>query len=72
MKPQELNKKELTEINGGNTNESSVGLSGTVSTDSLLAIETSYANGDRSGSNKLSVGNGINLDLAAITNNLTK
>lgn len=76
MKTQELNAKELLEINGGglfggNDSASSNGLAGGLGIGNLLSFGTASQDGDQSSASAFSVGNGISASLAQITNSLS-
>ncbi|RYY35339.1 MAG: bacteriocin [Sphingobacteriaceae bacterium] len=77
MKTQELNEKELKEINGGglfggNDSHNEGGLGGALGIGNLLSFSSSSKDGDESSSSSFSLGNGINLDLAGITKSMTE
>jgi len=76
MKTQDLNEKELREINGGgllggDDSASSSGLGATLGIDNLISGSSSSTDGDESSSSKFSAGNGINFDLASVTKKIT-
>jgi bacteriocin-like protein len=76
MKPQELNEKELKEINGGgllggNDSASDSAFGGSLGIGNLLSTSSSSTDGDESTSSSFSAGNGINLDLASVTKKIT-
>jgi len=73
MKMQELNEKELMEINGGgllglggNDSTSENGLGSSLGIGNLLSFSSSSQDGDESQSSSFSLGNGINLDVVGI------
>ncbi len=76
MKTQQLSEKELSEINGGgllggNDSASSSGLGAGLGIGNLISASNSSTDGDESTSSSFSAGNGINFDLAGITQNIT-
>jgi len=71
MKMQELNARELKEINGGgllggNDSSSENGLGSSLGIGNLLSFSNSSTDGDESQSSSFSLGNGINLDVVSI------
>jgi bacteriocin-like protein len=71
MKFQELNAKELTEINGGglfggNDSASSSGLGGALNIGNLLSFSNQTQDGDESSSTQFSLGNNIGGSLAGL------
>jgi hypothetical protein len=74
MKTQELNAKELMEINGGGLfggdSASQSGLAGGLGIGNLLSFSTASQDGDESSASSLSLGNGISASLSQITNSL--
>lgn len=76
MKTQELNAKELMEINGGglfggNDSASENGLAGGLSIGNLLSFSSSRQDGDQSSSSSFSLGNGISASLAQLSKSIT-
>ncbi len=76
MKMQELNERELKEINGGgllggNDSASENGLGSSLGIGNLLSFSNSSQDGDESSSSSFSLGNGINLDLVGIAKKIT-
>ncbi|RYY35338.1 MAG: hypothetical protein EOP46_10355 [Sphingobacteriaceae bacterium] len=76
MKTQDLNNKELREINGGgllggddSSNNGSLGA--VLGVDNLISTSSSTRDGDESSKSKFSAGNGITLDLGGIFKNIT-
>jgi len=76
MKTQDLNEKELREINGGgllggNDSASDSSIGGALGIGNLLSFSSSSKDGDESSSSSFSAGNGINLDVAGIAKKIT-
>lgn len=75
MKTQELNNKELNEVNGGglfDDSSSNSGLAGSLGIGNLLSFSQASQDGDEAQASSLSLGNGIGLDLGSVFNNITK
>lgn len=68
MKTKDLSKQELVNINGGAAGNS-IGFSGTIGADSLLAISSESTNGNDYHKTAFSVGNGISLNLLGLNRN---
>jgi len=75
MKTQELNLKELNEINGGgifDDSSSNGGLVGGLSIGNLLSFSQASRDGDEQQASAFSLGNGIGLNLGSVFNQLTQ
>lgn len=77
MKMHELNEVEMKEVNGGslfNSGDSSSnsGIGGSLGIGNLLSFSQASQNGDDKQASSFSLGNGINLDLAGIFNQMTQ
>lgn len=75
MKTQELNEKELREINGGSIfgssdGSSNSGLAGGLGIGNLLSFSNSSTDGDRSQSSSFSLGNNIGVSLQQLSNSI--
>jgi bacteriocin-like protein len=74
MKTQELNAKELMEINGGGLfggdSSSSSGLAGGLGIGNLLSFGTASQDGDEASASTFSLGNGISASLEKITSSV--
>lgn len=77
MKMQELNEKELMEVNGGgllglggNDSASESGLAGGLSIGNLLSFSNESKDGDESSSTSFSLGNGIDASLQQLTKSI--
>lgn len=75
MKTQELNLRELTEVNGGglfDDSSSNGSLLGSVGIGNLLSFSQASQDGDEKQASSLSLGKGIGLDLGSMFNQLTR
>jgi len=77
MKMQELNEKELMEVNGGgllglggNDSSSQSGLAGGLNIGNLLSFSNQTQDGDESSSTSFSLGNGISASLQQLTKSI--
>jgi hypothetical protein len=70
MKLKELNKQQLTTINGGNTeNSTETSVNVTISSDELLRLDYSISDGTRSYQSSLVVGQGIHAGVNGLNSN---
>jgi|GEM_PF-1387503 len=75
MKTQELNLKELNEINGGglfNDSSSNSGLAGSLGIGNLISFSQASQDGDEYQASSFSAGNGIGLDLGSMFSKITQ
>jgi hypothetical protein len=71
MKTQELNARELVEINGGSSDSSNQsGLFGSLGIDNLLSFSSASKDGDEAQASSFSIGNGISASLDQITKSM--
>ncbi len=75
MKMQELNQNELKSVNGGglfsnDDSSNSGGILGTIGIGNLLSYENASQDGDEATWNSGSIGNGINLNLGGMFDNM--
>lgn len=77
MKTQDLNIKEMKEINGGSLlsqgdSSSNSGIGGMLGIGNLASFQQASQNGDDRQASAFSLGNGINLDAAGILDQMTR
>lgn len=75
MKTQELNAKELNEVNGGglfDDSSSNSGIAGSLGIGNLISFQQASQDGDEYQASSFSAGNGIGLNLGGIFNKITQ